>query len=164
MLTLSQAVCGCIGDHFAAAFAPESTLGPANQVDFVGACAGLGSIRVELERRREDPVNNVVKAWRQAFSNPDDPPFTIVHVFSGYYSSRRAKMENARFVGERMCAWAEANGRRIKYLAIAFDFEPPSGDANPVLADVVAKRIRDQILNQLEEVFPKGQIRPGGNN
>jgi hypothetical protein len=150
-MTLSQAVCACIGEYFSTEFAPEMRLGKANQVDFSGKCLPVGNIRIELERRREDPVNNVVKAWRQASENPGEPPFTLVHVFSGFYLSKRSKMENARFVGEKMCEWAQANGHKIKYVALSFDFQPPSGDGDPSVPDVIVKQIRDQIRQQLED-------------
>ncbi len=153
-MTLSQVVRGCVANYFSAELAP-ATVGKSNQVDFSGTCPWLGNIRVELERRREDPVNNVVKAWRQASDNPKEQPFTLVHIFSGFYSSQAAKIENARFVGEKMNAWAEANGRRIKYVAISFDFKPPSGDADPDLSNAVAKQIHEQLCRQLENVLPK---------
>jgi len=153
-MTLSQVVRASVGDYFHADLAPEMRFGQTNQVDFSGASPWLGGIRVELERRREDPVNNVVKAWRQARDNPNKAHFTLVHIFSGFYSSRRAKLENARFVGEMMSAWSDGNGRSIKHVAVLFDFEPPSGDADPTVSDAVAQQIREQIRHQLEERIP----------
>jgi hypothetical protein len=157
-MTLSQAVCAFVAEYFSAEFAAEMRLGQANQVDFSGKCVQVGNIRIELERRREDPVNNVAKAWRQANENPSEPPFTLVHVFSGFYSSKsskRAKMDNARFVGEKMCAWAQANNRGIRYVAVFFDYEPLPAGGDPILPDTIANRIRDQIFHQLQGLIPK---------
>jgi len=156
-MTLSQTVRAVVAEYFCAEFAAEMKLGQANQVDFWGNCLRVGNIRIELERRREDPVNNVAKAWRQADENPSEPAFTLVHVFSGFYSSesKRATMVNARFVGEKMCAWARANNRGIRYVAVSFDYEPPRGSGDPILPDTIANQIRSQISHQLQDLIPK---------
>ena len=129
-------------------------------MDFFGVSPGHGAIRVELEKRREDPVNNVAKAWRQACEKTEES-FTLVHVFSGFYSSsssRRAKQANAEFVGERFNEWAQVNRRAIRYQAVSFDFEPPPRDSDHHLADTEAKQIRDQIRRQLKSSEPSAGV------
>lgn len=152
-MTLSEVVSRCIGDCLSVQLTPERSLGPTNKVDFFGVSPEHGDIRVELERRREDPVNNVAKAWRQAYYNPDEPPFILVHVFSGHYSATRqarfAKSRNARFAGERMTEWAKTKGRGIRYVALSFDYEP-TGAADHAIPEIDRIRICDQIRSQLQ--------------
>jgi hypothetical protein len=146
-VTLSGTVRDCIGEILSVELKSESTAGRSNRVDFASAD---GRIRVELERRREDPVNNVAKAWRQAFENAEES-FTLIQVFSGYYSKgqRRSKRDNAQFVGDKVNGWARKLGRAIEYKAVFFDFEPPSGDSDPYLSSTHANQICDQIRSQL---------------
>jgi hypothetical protein len=61
-MTLSEVVRASVADCCDTDLSREMCFGKANQVDFSGRSALIGNIRVELERRREDPVNNVVKA------------------------------------------------------------------------------------------------------
>ena len=105
---------------------------------------------MELESRREDPVNNVVKAWRQACENSSES-FSLFHVFSGFYKSRSAKRDNARFVGERLNEWAQRDRREITYKDVSFDYEPRQGDPDPCLSRSEAEQISDQIRRQLED-------------
>lgn len=154
MMTLSQVICDAVSQYFSADLTCETRLGESNHVDFSGSSASCGCIRVEVERRREDPVNNVIKAWRQAKESPVEPGFILVHVFSGFYASRRAKMENARFAGQMMSDWATSIGRSIKYAAILVRFTPPLGESDPVVGGVVAQEIRDDIQRQLEQQVP----------
>ena len=161
-MILSEVVRASVADCCETGLSREMRVGKANQVDyFSGRSPLIGNIRVELERRREDPVNNVVKAWRQAAENPSEPPFILVHVFSGFYLSRKAKFENARFVGQMMNSWADASGRGITYLAVLIDFEPPMGDADPVVVEAVAQTIRGQIRRQLEGRIQKVTVTTG---
>ena len=154
-VALSDVIRTCIGKVLSVNLDSEWTAGPSNRVDFSGVSSKLGRIRVERETRREDPVNNVAKAWRQAHEKTGES-FTLIHVFSGYYSkgSRRAKRDNAQFVGDRMNEWARDSGREIRYKAVSFDFDPPSGDLDPHLSSTDAKQICDQI---------RGQLLAGGN-
>ena len=149
-VALSDVIRTCIGKALSVNLDSEWTAGPSNRVDFSGVSSSLGRIRVERETRREDPVNNVAKAWRQAYEKTEES-FTLIHVFSGYYSkgSRKAKRDNAQFAGDRMNEWARDNGREIRYKAVSFDFEPPSGDLDPQLSSTDAKQICDQIRDQL---------------
>jgi len=153
-MTLSEAVRASVSDCCDLDLSSETRFGKSNRVDFSGRSPSIGEVRVELERRREDPVNNVAKAWRQAAENTSEPPFVLIQVFSGLYRSKKAKFENARFVGQMMNAWAEASGRDISYVAVLLDFEPPSGDADPVIDSSTVDTIRDQIRRGL-----KGRIR-----
>ncbi len=153
-LTLSELVRACVENYLSVQLRSEERLGLANQVDFIGDSPRYGAIRLELERRREDPVNNVVKAWRQASESPGAPPFMFVHFFSGYYSSRPAKLENARFVGQKMEEWAQATGRSIRYVAVSFGFEPPSGDANPILSIEMMDEVQKEINERLKKALP----------
>lgn len=162
-MTLSDVVRTCINEALSAQLEGEWTAGPSNRVDFSGVSSRHGRIRVELERRREDPVNNVVKAWRQACRKPEES-FTLVHVFSGYYSSRRAKRDNARFVGERMNEWAEGHRREIRYQAVSFDFEPPPGDSDPHLSNAEAQQICVQICRQLNSNVPDSLWKVGSGD
>ena len=88
-MTLTNAVQLAVAEWCGAVLSAEQRLGRANQVDFAGRSTSAGEVRVEFERRREDPVNNVVKAWRQAAQNQQEPPFTLVHVFSAFYLSKK---------------------------------------------------------------------------
>ena len=153
-MTLTQVIRTCIEECLSVKLTPEWNLGPSNTVDFFVRSSMHGNIRVEVERRREDPVNNVAKAWRQACETGEEESFTLLHVFAGFHSSRsttkRAKFNNARFVGERMQKWAQENHRGITYRAICIDFEPPKGNADPVLSDIDAKQVRKQAYHQLQ--------------
>lgn len=155
-MTLSEAIRKCISDYFAVRLEAEHRKGRANTVDFLGISPVHGEIRVELEKRRADPTNNVVKAWRQAHENPAERSFTMVHVFSGYYrGANSSKLENARFVGERMVEWGE--GRGIKYVAISLGFEPrenPERLPETDLPETAKRLICDEIRRQLDAALP----------
>jgi hypothetical protein len=158
-MTLSEVVCASVGDWCATDLSRETRFGKANQVDFSGRSALVGNdIRLEVERRREDPVNNVVKAWRQAAENPREA-FILVHIFSGFYRSRMAKFENARFVGEMMNMWADTSGRNITYLTVLLDFEPPMGGADAIIENAVAETIGQQIRSELDGRIQKRDCR-----
>lgn len=149
-MTLSDTVRASVAAYCETDLSPETRFGKSNRVDFAGRSPLIGDIRVELERRRQDPVNNVVKAWRHAIEDPTAPPFILVQVFSGFYSVGNGSFENARFIGDMMNAWADTANRRIAYVSVLLDFEPPKGDADPLVDDVVARDIREQICRQLE--------------
>ena len=155
-MTISEVTRKCLCDYFSIRLESEHLKGPANTVDFLGISPEHGEIRVELEKRRADPVNNVVKAWRQAHESPDEPSFTMIHIFSGYYRGANiSKFENARFVGERMAEYGE--GCKIKYVTVSFGFEPPENPARlpePDLSETVERQIYDEIHRQLETLLP----------
>jgi hypothetical protein len=163
MMTLTETVRAAISDCCATELSRETRLGNANQVDFSGRSTSLGEIRVEFERRREDPVNNVVKAWRQAVENPTESPFTLVHVFSGFYLSKKPKVENARFIGNMMNKWAASQDRPIEYVAVLLDFEPQMGDADPIIDDSVGQTIAAQLRRELDSWFGSRAMTTGGS-
>ncbi len=149
-MTFTEAVKLVIENHYGITIQPEQKKGKANQVDFVGLSPQFGEIRIELERRREDPLNNVVKAWRQVKENPNEQGFILIHIFSGFYISKKSKFENAIFVGERMNEWAKVTNCKIKYISILLDFIPPPGDSNPIVKTDEIQKINDQINTQIQ--------------
>ena len=128
---------------------PETKVGKANQVDFTGTHTNYSEIRIELERRREDPLNNVVKAWRQANENINEE-FLLIHIFSGFYISKKSKYKNAIFVGKQINTWAAYENRKIGYLPILLDYTPEKGDSNPTVTKGEALNISNQIKEQLD--------------
>ena len=134
------------------ALTSEIKLGKANQVDFMGTHSKYGEIRIELERRREDPLNNVVKAWRQATENINEE-FLLIHIFSGFYISKKSKYENAIFVGEQINLWATSTNRKTGYLPIILDYIPAKGDSNPILTETEAHNITTQVREQLDKAI-----------
>ena len=160
-MTFFEVVRASVSDCCATDLSRERRFGKANQVDFSGYSALIGNeIRLEIEGRREDPVNNVGKAWRQATENLNEA-FILVQVFSGLYGRKRAKFENARFVGEMMNKWADSNGRNVRYVDILLDFEPPQGDRHAIIEDAVAETIRQQIRSELESRIQNKVSRQG---
>lgn len=149
-MTFTEAIEFAIEKHFNINLEAEQKRGKANQVDFIGFSSQIGEIRIELERRREDPLNNVVKAWRQAMDAPNEQPFTLIHIFSGFYVSKKSKFENANFVGERMNDWAKATNHKIRYIAVLLEFTPPSKNSNPILTNDEIQKICDQIDMQIQ--------------
>jgi len=137
--------------------AAEVTLGKANQVDFVGTHSKYGEIRVELERRREDPLNNVVKAWRQASKNTNEE-FLLIHIFSGFYISKKSKYENAIFIGEQINFWATSRKRKTGYLSVLLDYIPAKGASNPIVTEEEALRINSQVSEQLNLAINRLEI------
>ncbi len=149
-MTFTEAVKLAIEKYFNINLASEQKRGKANQVDFIGLSSQIGEIRIELERRREDPLNNVVKAWRQAIDNPNEQPFTLIHIFSGFYVSKKSKLENANFVGERMNEWAKITNHKIRYITVLLEYTPPSGNSDPIITDDIIQSIYDQVDIQLQ--------------
>lgn len=94
-----------------------------SRVDLVGEGAEAEYL-LEIELRREDPVNNVVKVYRAIAEGPGQCPqkrIVLLHVFSGFYSSRPQKRKNAVFAGKKM---AEAL-KNIEYEPIGWSLTPP---------------------------------------
>lgn len=156
-VTLSEAVCACISRVLSVGLEREVSVGRSNRTDYYGKHPQLGEIRVECELRREDPVNNVAKAWWQAGANTDES-FTLIQVFSGFYRKKKSKRDIAKFVGERMHEWAEQNNRDIKYAALSIDYEPPEGSGDPMLQAEKAKDTYDQIRPQLQKLRTGGML------
>jgi len=91
------------------------------QVDIAGFSTEHVYI-IEIELKREDPVNNVVKIWRYLVENGS--PFLgkdvkFIHAFSSKYliGGFLTKRKNAEFIGEKMSE-SIAN---ISYYSIDFD-------------------------------------------
>lgn len=151
-MTFSEAVKSALEEWGNISLQSEKKIGKANQVDFIGSYLNLTEIRVEIERRREDPLNNVVKAWRQAVDEFNNESFILLHIFSGFYKSKKSKMQNAIFVGERMNEWALSKNRNIKYVPVLLDFTPPPGDSNPNVDQDTIDSIKSQIANNLAQI------------
>ena len=130
----------------------ETKVGKANQVDFTGLHTKFNEIRIELERRKEDPLNNVVKAWRQASQNLNEE-FLLIHIFSGFYISKKSKYENAVFVGKQINSWAIYKNRNIIYLPILLDYIPLKGDSNPIVTENEAIHISYQVKEQIDNTI-----------
>jgi hypothetical protein len=105
---------------------------------------------IELEMRREDPVNNVVKFYRYADRIKDrflKGKITFIHVFSLFYEKRRSKRENAAFIGEKMAKTIE----NVTYLTLDFNLLPPvAGDSFPVETDHSLKRLIEDLIDVIE--------------
>lgn len=104
---------------------------------------------IELEMRREDPVNNVVKFYRYVDRIKDrflEKRITFIHVFSLFYEKRRSKRENAVFIGEKI-----AKTKNVAYLILNFNLLPPVGGNDfPVETDHSLKRLIEDLVNAIE--------------
>src|SRR5437660_10155430 len=100
-MTLKELICQVIAENLQLpGLRAEVRNGAANQADFAVMLTGGRCVIVEIELRREDPVNNVAKAWRAATRDPGNQGFIFIHVFSGFYrNSKEAKRDNAAFIG-----------------------------------------------------------------
>lgn len=79
-------------------------------------------ILVEVELRRQDPVNNVVKAWKILEGVKNEKQSFLLHFFSGKYSRTHSKYLNAVFIGNKM-----QEARIAYYTPILLKAKPPSG-------------------------------------
>jgi hypothetical protein len=82
-----------------------------SKVDVVGLANGVPRILIEIELKKDNPVENVVKIWRWATANRIKTRILFLHAFSAHYlsdagsTSRTAKAkqyERAVFIGKRM--------------------------------------------------------------
>ena len=105
---------------------------------------------IELEMRREDPVNNVVKSYRYVDRIKDrvsKRKITFIHVFSLFYEKRRSKRENAVFIGEKMAKTIE----NVAYLPLDFNLVPPvAGDNFPVETEHSLEKLIEDLINVTE--------------
>lgn len=105
---------------------------------------------IELEMRREDPVNNVVKFYRYVDRIKDrflEKRITFIHVFSLFYEKRRSKRENAVFIGEKMAKTIE----NVAYLPLNFNLLPPvAGDSFPAETDNSLKRLIEDLIDVIK--------------
>ncbi|MHA1343379.1 MAG: DUF7664 domain-containing protein [Promethearchaeota archaeon] len=90
-------------------------------VDISAECEGK-IILIEVEIRRSDPVNNIVKIWRwfvNRLRNNNNIFIYVIHAFyKNYYTGKKARKFNATFIGKY---FSETNSSKIKYFW--FDFE-----------------------------------------
>jgi hypothetical protein len=86
-------------------------------------------ILVEVELKKDNPVENVVKIWRWLRENRDQPVL-FVQAFSGWYKSTKKKQlkqkqyDRSTFIGEWM---KEDQGIKAKYRVIPMIFKPSKG-------------------------------------
>ena len=151
-MNFTEAVKAAVENWCSCTLITEVKLGKANQVDFIGTHSKYHEIRVELERRREDPLNNVVKAWRQATENTNEE-FLLIHIFSGFYISKKSKYDNAIFIGEQINFWATSKNRKAGYLSVLLDYIPAKGDSNPIVTETEALNISKQVEEQLNKAI-----------
>lgn len=108
---------------------------------------------VEIEMRREDPVNNVIKIWRWIEESPTkgQPKRAVLfQVFSAFYERRRAKMENAQFAGRKMAEDLEC----IQYRAISWDLNPPvGGETFPQDTDDQIRVLCHEIASSIDRIY-----------
>ncbi len=75
---------------------------------------------IELELKREDPVNNVAKIFRYVEEDGNefkDKNIIFIHAFSLHYKPDSSKRMNAKFLGNKMAKQHD----RISYMTIDFD-------------------------------------------
>lgn len=102
---------------------------------------------LELEMRREDPVNNVVKLWRtieECLRGRMLRRIVLIQVFSAFYKPGSAKKANATFAGTKM---AEAL-RNAQYKTFDWDLTPPvAGKVFPQDTDEQIRLLCDEIVS-----------------
>lgn len=96
-------------------------LGGFGQIDIYGETSEYAYL-IEVEMRRKDPVNNVVKVYRYIEEDNSsflDKKVVFIHAFSAEYEygGKETRRKNAEFVGKKM-AEAHAN---VRYHIIHFD-------------------------------------------
>jgi hypothetical protein len=102
---------------------------------------------LEIEMRREDPVNNVVKIYRAIDKGlRGRPPKKIVfiHVFSAFYKRKLAKIKNATFAGKKMAEALE----NVEYKTIRWNLIPPvAGEEFPQDTEEQIQVLCNEIAN-----------------
>lgn len=82
-----------------------------SRVDVVGMKASAARVLVEVELKKDNPVENVVKIWNWAKDKRKTHPILFVQAFSAHYlgpknnfgkTSKGKQFERSKFVGERM--------------------------------------------------------------
>ena len=105
---------------------------------------------IELELRREDPVNNVVKVFRVIDENTSfmiDKRLYFIHVFSDFYKTHKSKRYNSVFVGEKMSKAFD----NLEYFALDFNLLPPKkGDSFPKNTSSSIKTLCDDIVSLIK--------------
>jgi hypothetical protein len=106
------------------------------KVDVAGLKGGSPRILVEVELRKDNPVENVVKIWRWAASEKGRKQMLFLHAFSANFVKVRKyaapptkvkQFNRAVFVGERMKADRKLG---IDYEWLPMKFKPPVGRSN----------------------------------
>jgi hypothetical protein len=120
-------------------------------IDVVGYFKDKPSVLIEVELRRDDPVNNVVKMW-QLFENKKKrkemrPKIFFLHAFSGIYEDeKKSRKESAQFVGGKL----NKSFPQISYIPICFDYYPThGGKVGGGARDKQARRLAGQIAATL---------------
>lgn len=84
-----------------------------SRVDVAGLKHRIPDVLVEIELKKDNPVENVVKIWRWASKERRRKGILFIHAFSGHYKRSKVKQyERAVFIGERM---AKDPQLRIEY-------------------------------------------------
>lgn len=90
-----------------------------SKVDVAGLRNGVPAVLVEVELKKDNPVENVVKIWRCASEKRITTPLLFVHAFSAHYvpgpgspPTKTKQHERAVFVGTRM---AQDSSHEIRY-------------------------------------------------
>lgn len=152
IMTLDDVIKTAVEQKYGVELQSEKPCGVANVVDFCGVIENDCQLLVELERRREDPVNNVVKQWRQAHESGYQSAFRLIQVFSGFYQRKLSKRQNAEFIGDRMNEWAQSHSKDICYYSVSFGFEPQASNSHSMLEEAIETCIRKELLAQLPEL------------
>jgi hypothetical protein len=92
-------------------------------VDVAGLIDGIPSVLVEVELKKDNPVENVVKIWGWARSTKPISTARLFHAFSAHYfndanrkTPKLKQFERAVFVGDRMS--------KDREVSVRYDFLP----------------------------------------
>jgi hypothetical protein len=107
-------------------------------------------VLIEIERRRDAPVSNVVKVWswiieQQKKEKLQKRPI-LIQAFSGRYSETNTQRKLAELIGKQM-----EKARVAIYIPIPFDYKPKKNAKNCEGAcQGHAKRLAGQIVKPLK--------------
>jgi hypothetical protein len=109
--------------------APWSADGQQWKVDVAGLPKKSGPlVLVEVELKKDNPVENVVKIWRWAKDEKKTQRILFVQAFSAHYKTKKQKQfVRSKFIGERM---EEDSSLRIKYKIIHMKYKPRKGNSS----------------------------------
>jgi hypothetical protein len=92
-----------------------------SRVDVVGLLGEVPKVLVEVELKKDNPVENVVKVWRWAKATKHTEPILFIQAFSALYANpenkkarppKEKQFVRSQFIGERM---AEDRPLQIAY-------------------------------------------------
>lgn len=147
-MNLSTFIAQCIQHEFNITLEREASLMGLEKVDYLYESDTLRLI-IEIELRRQDPVNNVSKCWKILETLRDTRQTVLVHFFSGKYLKTTSKYDNAIFIGSKMKEQGIADYNPILLLA-----EPPVGSYGKFVLDQNEKQdIRQKIAKLHEELL-----------